>query len=97
MVCVNLCVYSASSVLQSQMPGGGGGNPPQGPGGLNIGEMMWDQCDIVWALLFRCYGNRRPQFAQMAQDMQENNPEMFESIRSQAAQFRPNHDDKLPE
>ena len=51
----------------------------------------------MWALLFCCHGNCRPQFAQMAQDMQENNPEMFETIRSQAAQFRPNHDDKLPE
>ena len=51
----------------------------------------------MWALLFCFHGNCRPQFAQMAQDMQENNPEMFETIRSQAAQFRPNHDDKLPE
>lgn len=42
-----------------------------------------------------CY---RPQFAQMAQQMQQQDPEGFESIRNQMSggQVRPSHDDTLP-
>lgn len=48
----------------------------------------YDECFLLLS--------HRPQFTQMAQQMQETNPEVFESIRNQAAQFRPNHDDTLP-
>ena len=39
----------------------------------------------------------RPQLAQMAQQVQENNPGAFETLREQAARFQPCHNDQPEE
>ena len=40
-------------------------------------------------VLIACFSLYRPDMVRTAQEMQQNNPEMFENLRQQAAQFAP--------